>query len=114
MRYILSALGVGLQAIVPRTSSWPVPLDDEELPKYLSPHLSVDLINKAPREVSPAPHLIIDMGPPSASTGQGARRASGSGAWSPTGSQRSSSAMHSLMEQGGLVEIGPKSHASPR
>lgn len=104
-------LGVGLQAIVPRNPA-PVPLDDEELPKFPSPHLSVDLMNEAPADVHPVPHLIIDVESPRASAGQGARKVSGSDTWSPTGSQRSSSAMHSLMEQGGLVEIGPKAHAS--
>ena len=86
-------------------------LDDVDLPKFPSPHLSVDLMNKASGVASPVPHLIIDVGRPRASTGQGARSASGT--WSPTGSQRSSSAMHSLMEQDGLVEIGPKLRASP-
>lgn len=114
MRYTLSALGIGSQATVPRTPA-PVPLDDEELSKLPGPHLSVDLTNKAPGEgdVPPAPHLVIDVEPPRASVGQGARRDSGSGAWSPMGSRRSSPAMHSLMEHGGLVEIGPKAHSSP-
>ena len=90
----------------------PVALNDEKLSTFPSPHLSVDLLNKAPGELHPSPHLIIDVEPPRASTGQGSRRVSNSGAWSPTGSQHSS-AMHSLMEQGGLVEIGPNAHASP-
>ncbi|KAF8270639.1 hypothetical protein EI94DRAFT_1770739 [Lactarius quietus] len=76
-------LGIGLEANVPWNPT-PVPPDDEQLPK---------------------------VPPPRASTGQGARRVS-SGTWSPTESQHSS-AMHSLMEQGGLVEIGPSAHASP-
>ncbi|KAH9074915.1 hypothetical protein EDB83DRAFT_2218949 [Lactarius deliciosus] len=105
-------LGIGPQAIVPLTPA-PVPLDDEELPKFSSAHLSVDLMNKVPGEIPPAPHLIIDVDPPRASAGHGARRVSSSGTLSPTRSRRSSSAMHSLMEQGGLVEIGPKAHSSP-
>ena len=90
----------------------PVPLDDQKTPKIASTHLEVDVLNHAPGEIHPSPHLIIDVEPPRANLGQGDRRASGSGALSPTGSQHSS-AMHSLMEQGGLVEIGPNAHASP-
>ena len=95
---------------MPRNSA-PVPLDDEKLLKVPSPHLSVDVLNKVPGEDRLSPHLTIDVEPPRAKTGQGARTVSDSGAWSPTGSQHSS-AMHSLMEQGGLVEIGPNAHAS--
>lgn len=101
-------LGIGLETIVLRTPA-PAPLDDEKPP---STHLSVDVLNNAPGEARPSPHLITNVEPPRASTGQGDRRVSGSGALSPTGSQYSS-AMHSLMEQGGLVEIGPNAHASP-
>jgi osomolarity two-component system sensor histidine kinase SLN1 len=108
MQYMLLALGIGLETIVPRTPA-PVPLDDEKPP---STHLSVDVLNNTSGEVRRSPHLVIDVEPPRASTGQGNRRASASGALSPTGSQHSS-AMHSLMEQGGLVEIGPNAHASP-
>ncbi|KAI9458429.1 hypothetical protein BJY52DRAFT_430616 [Lactarius psammicola] len=105
-------LGIGSQAIVTRTPA-PVPFNDEELPKFPSPHFSVDLMNKAAGEAPIAPHLIIDVESPRASAGHGARRLSDSGAWSPTGSQCSSSAMHGLMEQDGLVEIGPKLRSSP-
>ena len=69
MRCILSAFGVGLQAIEPLTPSY-VSLDDGQPP---SPHFSVGLMNKVP----PPPHLVIDVGLPRASTGQGARRAGG-------------------------------------
>ncbi|KAH8995058.1 hypothetical protein EDB86DRAFT_2804879 [Lactarius hatsudake] len=105
-------LGIGPQATVPLTPAH-VSLDDEELAKFSSAHLSVDLMNKVPGEIPPAPHLIIDVEPPRTSAGHGARKVSSSGTLSPTRSRRSSSAMHSLMEQGGLVEIGPKAHSSP-
>ncbi|KAH9057453.1 hypothetical protein EDB87DRAFT_1565234 [Lactarius vividus] len=101
-------LGIGPQAIIPVTPA-PVPLDDEELPKF---PLS-DLMNDVPGEISPAPHFIIDVEPSRASVGHSARRVSSSGTLSPTRLRRSSSAMHSLMEQGGLVEIGSKGHSSP-
>ena len=108
MQYMFSALGIGLETMTPA----PVPLDDEKTPNISSTHLSVDVLNHAPGDVHPSPHLIIDVEPTKASPGRGDRRASGSGALSPTGSQHSS-AMQSLMEQGGLVEIGPNAHASP-
>ncbi|KAI9430179.1 hypothetical protein H4582DRAFT_1530726 [Lactarius indigo] len=105
-------LGIGPQAIGPLTPT-PVPLEEEELSKFPSAHLSVNLMDKVPGETPSTPHLIIDVEPPRASAGHGARRVSSSGTLSSTGSRRSSSAMHSLMEQGGLVEIGPKAHSSP-
>lgn len=107
----LVALGIGSQAIVSRTPALP-PLDNEELQNGQCSRLPVGLANSVPRELPPTPPLIIETPSLKASTVPGG--GSGSCTLSPSGSQRSSSAMHSLMEQGGLVEIGPKvdgSHA---
>ncbi|KAH9958812.1 hypothetical protein BC827DRAFT_1135669 [Russula dissimulans] len=83
-------LGIGSQAIVSRTPAFP-PLGDQERSNGRSSHFQMNLANGVPRELAPSPRLIIDDSP----------------------LQRSSSAMHSLMEQGGLVEIGPKADGSP-
>ncbi len=85
-------------------------LGDEELPNGSS-HLPMGLANTAPSELPAIPPLIVEMGPLKASSVS--HGSHGSGAFSSSGSQRSSSAMHTLMEQGGLVEIGPKADRSP-
>jgi osomolarity two-component system, sensor histidine kinase SLN1 len=108
---MLAALGIGSQAILLRSHA-PLPLDDEEMTNGRSTQLPMGLVNSVPHELSPVPHLIIETAPRDC-TGMGQPSSSGSGAWSSTGSQRSSSAMHTLMEQGGLVEIGPKADGSP-
>ena len=106
---MFTALGIGSQAIVSRTPALP-PLGDEELPNGRSSHLPSSIVNPVPSE-PPATPLIIETAPVKSSTVS--RISSGSGALSSSGSQRSLSAMHTLMEQGGLVEIGPKSDRSP-
>ncbi len=85
-------------------------LGDEELPNGSS-HLPMGLANTVPSELPAIPPLIVEMGPLKASSVS--HGSHGSGAFSSSGSQRSSSAMHTLMEQGGLVEIGPKADRSP-
>jgi osomolarity two-component system, sensor histidine kinase SLN1 len=107
---MLVALGIGSRAILPR-SPGPPPLDDKELANSRSTQLPMGLLNSVPHELSSVPRLVIETAPPRDSIGQ--LSSSGSGTLSPTGSQRSSSAMHTLMEQGGLVEIGPKADGSP-
>ncbi|KAI0296554.1 hypothetical protein B0F90DRAFT_1636279 [Multifurca ochricompacta] len=86
-------LGIGSQAIVPRAPV-PLSLDDEEL-------------------THPQPQLHRRCGAGKNKYGPGQRGGSSNGGRSPTGSLRGSSAMHSLMEQGGLVEIGTKADGSP-
>ena len=71
----------------------------------------MDLVNSVPNELPTTPRLIIETAPLKASSAS--HGSSGSGAFSTSGSQRSSSAMHTLMEQGGLVEIGLKTDRSP-
>ena len=92
-----------------RTPAIP-PLGHEELPNGRSNHLPLSIVNTVPSEL-PATPLIIETAPLKASSVF--HGSSGSGALSSSGSQRSLSAMHSLMEQGGLVEIGPKADRSP-
>ncbi|KAI0246901.1 hypothetical protein BJV78DRAFT_91293 [Lactifluus subvellereus] len=104
------ALGIGSQAILPRVPA-PPPLDDEELGNGRSTQLPMGPMDSVPHELSPAPRLIIETAPPRDSVGQ--PRSSGSSSLSPMGSQRSLSAMHTLMEQGGPVEIGLKADMSP-
>jgi osomolarity two-component system sensor histidine kinase SLN1 len=104
------ALGVGSQAIASRTPAMPS-LGDEGLPNGQSSHLPMDLVNTVPSELPTTPRLIIETAPLKASCLS--RGSSGSGAFSTSGSQRSSSAMHTLMEQGGPVEIGIKADRSP-
>ena len=71
----------------------------------------MDLVNTIPNELPTTPRLIIETAPLKASSVS--HGSTGSGAFSTSGSQRSSSAMHTLMEQGGLVEIGLKADRSP-
>jgi len=104
------ALGIGSQAIVSRTPALP-PLGDEELSNGRSNHFPMNLPNSVPRELAQTPRLIIDDSPLKVRVVPPG--GSGSVTLSSSGSQRSSSAMHSLMEQGGLVEIGPKADGSP-
>lgn len=99
-------LGIGSQVITSRTPAIPS-LGDEGLPNGQSSHLPMDLVNTVPT----TPRLIIETAPLKASSVS--HGSSGSGAFSTSGSQRSSSAMHTLMEQGGLVEIGLKADRSP-
>lgn len=106
---MFAALGIGSQAIVSRTPALP-PSGDEELPNGRSSHLPLSIVNAVPSE-PPATPVIIETAPLKSSTVS--RVSSGSGALSASGSQRSLSAMHTLMEQGGLVEIGPKADRSP-
>ena len=101
---ILAALGIGSQAIVSRTPA--LSQLDDEASNGQSGHLPTSLANSAPRELPFTPPLIIETAPLNASTVP--LGGSGSVTLSPSGSQRSSSALHTLMEQGGLVEIGPK------
>lgn len=86
-------------------------LGDEGLPNGQGSHLPMDLVNAVPNEFPNTPRLIIETAPLNASSVS--HGSSGSGAFSTSGSQRSSSAMHTLMEQGGLVEIGIKADRSP-
>ncbi len=109
--FFLTALGIGSQAIVPRAPAT-VSLD-EASPKFSSPHLAADLMSSAPADIIPTPHLVIDVGLSKESAGQGTRNASGSDVRPRASLRRSSSAMHSLMEQGGLVEIGLNADESP-
>jgi osomolarity two-component system, sensor histidine kinase SLN1 len=106
----LVALGIGAQAILPKAPA-PPPLDNDELVHGQGVQLPIGLVNSVPHELSPVPHLIIETAPLRDSVGQSS--SSGSDTLWPTGSQRSLSAMHTLMEQGGLVEIGPKADGSP-
>ena len=106
---MFAALGIGSQAVLSRTPALP-PLGDEEPPNGRSNHLPLSIVNTAPSE-PPATPLIIETAPLKASSVF--HGSSGSGAISSSGSQRSLSAMHTLMEQGGLVEIGPKADTSP-
>ncbi len=71
------------------------------------------LVNTIPSELPVTPPLIIETAPLKAAALSRRCSRSGSGAFSSSGSQRSTSAMHTLMEQGGLVEIGPKADRSP-
>ena len=107
---LVAALGIGSQAIASRTPAIPS-LNDEGLPNGQSSHLPMDLVNTVPNEFPTTPRLIIETAPLEASSAS--HGSSGSGAFSTSGSQRSSSAMHTLMEQGGLVEIGLKADRSP-
>lgn len=91
-----------------RTPALPPP-GDEELPNGRSSHLPIGLVNSI--ELPATPQLVIETA--SLKAGTFSHGSNGSGALSSLGSQRSSSAMHTLMEQGGLVEIGPKADRSP-
>jgi len=68
----------------------------------------MDLVNTVSNELPTTPRLIIETAPLKTSS-----ISHGSSGISTTGSQRSSSAMHTLMEQGGLVEIGLRADRSP-
>jgi len=103
-----AALGIGSQAIVSRTPGLPQ-LDDETYGQ--SGHLPTSPVNSVPRELPSTPPLIVETTPLKASTVPVG--GSGSVTLSLSGSQRSSSALHTLMEQGGLVEIGPKVDGPP-
>jgi osomolarity two-component system sensor histidine kinase SLN1 len=107
---MFAALGIGSQAIVSRTPALPH-AGDEELPNGRSSHLPIGLVNTVPSELPATPLLIIETAPLKASIVSPG--SSGTGHFSSLGSQRSSSAMHTLMEQGGLVEIGAKADRSP-
>lgn len=100
-------LGIGSRAIASRTAAIPS-LGGEGLPNGQSGHLPMDTV---PNELPATPRLIIETAP--LKTSFVSHGSSGSGAFSISGSQRSSSAMHTLMEQGGLVEIGVKADTSP-
>jgi osomolarity two-component system, sensor histidine kinase SLN1 len=107
---MLVALGIGAQAILPKPPAL-LPLDNDELVHGQGTQLPTSLLNSVPHELSPGPHLIIETAPLRDSVGQSS--SSGSDGLSPSGSQRSLSAMHTLMEQGGLVEIGTKADRPP-
>jgi osomolarity two-component system sensor histidine kinase SLN1 len=96
--------------IASRTPAIPF-LGDEGLPNGQSSHPPMGLVNTVPNELPTTPRLIIETAP--LKTSSVSHRSSGSGTFSISGSQRSSSAMHTLMEQGGLVEIGLKADRSP-
>lgn len=106
-----SALGIGPQVIVSRTPALP-PLDDEKLLNGRGSRLPVGFVNSIPRELAATPQLVIDGASLRASAVQPGSGGSGTLSLSG-GSKRNSSALHSLMEQGGLVEIGPKADGSP-
>ena len=109
---MLVALGIGAQAILLKASA-PPPLDNDELVHGQGTQLPIGPVNSVPHELSPAPLLIIETAPLEDSVGQSSNSGSDGLSRSPTGSQRSLSAMHTLMEQGGLVEIGPKADGAP-
>ena len=100
---MLAALGIGSQAIVSRT-----PGLEDEASNGQSGYLPASLINSVPREQPFTPRLRIEPVPLKAST-----ISFGGVGNVPSGSQRSSSALHTLMEQGGPVEIGPKVDGPP-
>ncbi|KAI9455208.1 hypothetical protein F5148DRAFT_1277243 [Russula earlei] len=102
-------LGIGSQAIVSRTPALP-PVSDTGLSKCRSNHIPTSLPNDIPCERASTSRLIIEDLPLKASAVPST--GSGSGTLSPLGSRRSLFAMHGLMEQGGLVEIGPKAGGS--
>lgn len=110
IQHSTAALGIGSQAIASRTPAIPT-LGDEGLPNGQGSHLPMEFLNAVPNELPTTPRLIIETAPLKTSTVS--HGSSGSGAFSTSGSQRSSSAMHTLMEQGGLVEIGLKADKSP-
>lgn len=109
---MLSALGIGSQAILLRTPAC-LPLDGVDLPNGQDNHPPMGLVHSLSRALPHTPPLIIETGPLKASGVQASGSKCSSGALSPSGSQRSSSAMHSLMEQGGPVEIRSKVDGSP-
>jgi osomolarity two-component system, sensor histidine kinase SLN1 len=107
---LIAALGIGSQAIASRTPAIQ-PLGDEGLKNSQSSYLPMGVVKTVSDELPTTPHLIIETAPLKASSVS--HGSSGSGAFSISGSQRSSSAMHTLMEQGGPVEIGVKADTSP-
>jgi osomolarity two-component system sensor histidine kinase SLN1 len=109
---MFSALGIGSQAILPRTPAC-LPLDGVDIPNGQDSHPPMGLVHSLSRALPPTPPLVIETAPLKASGVQASGSKCSSGALSPSGSQRSSSAMHSLMEQGGPVEIGSKVDGSP-
>lgn len=88
-----------------------LPQLDDEASNGQSGHLPAGFANRVSRELPFTPPLIIETTPLKAR----AVPVGGSdgGSSPPSGSQRSTSALHTLMEQGGLVEIGSKVDGSP-
>src|SRR5260221_5361206 len=96
---MLAALGIGSQAIVSRTLA--LPQLDDEASNGQSGHLPTGFVNSVPRELPFTPPLIIETAPLKANTVPVG--GSGGGSSPLLRSQRSTSALHTLMEQGGLV-----------